>query len=691
MAHAVARMLLFGTLLVLSFALVGGPTPGPAAPHPAEPAPPPQPLAGRVVFVCNDLSPDQFVTLSAAAAALPEGVVLLDSTRTDASARAFLAEFRPDRVIPVGSFPDGVADLQRRLGLAVAPPMAWERGPPEELWRLVLPRADSVVVCLAEPRGLLLQCACLAGAAGAPLYVVRGADDEAAFRRWAAAWCPGTICAAGAAAPCCRDLGKARVIELSGEDEVATAYLHQLRRQGPILNLVVANPADVKGGPAAMSVLAPWVALHRHAALVLTNDAGDNVEAAVQAAIDRHGLADADALLLVANLKAVPMLQRPNPISNSKDKVIDLEPFTPAGSEPYTFAIGRLFHDDPAVVTALLARQRLLAEGPPRRRALVVSNSGGSLPLLETFSRNTAQELRNTGFETTALFGKQVSPDKLRRLLPEHDLFLWEGHHNTLINDWSFPQWDEPLPPSLAFLQSCLALHEWKALPLLQRGAVGVVGSSTRIYSASGGACSLAFFDALLYDDQSVGGALRQAKNFLAAYAQLKEKRLGKDAKRTAANLRSAWAFTLWGDPTLRLPLPERPANALPAVRHEVRGNTVVVTLPEAALDAVYTTRYQAEMLPNERLAGLVRRELDEDAAPLVPFVFAEVRLDGGPAGTVPHLKGRLPSSHWVFSWDARRSCGYLLLMPRTQDRGELRFHVEWAPAEEPQVTARNP
>src|SRR5262249_50707304 len=150
----------------------------------------------------------------------------------------------------------------------------------------------------------------------------------------------------------------------------------------------------------------------------------------------------------------------------------------------------------------------------------------------------------------------------------------------TLIRDYDFPSWDEPLPSSLVFLQSCLALTEGKAGPLLGRGAVGVIGTSTRTYSGSGGACSLAFFNALLYDGQSVGGALRQAKNFLLAYALLKENRLGKDATRTGATLRAAWAFPLWGDPTLRLPPPDRPASARPAVRHEVAGNVIALDVP---------------------------------------------------------------------------------------------------------------
>src|SRR5262249_9562034 len=158
------------------------------------------------------------------------------------------------------------------------------------------------------------------------------------------------------------------------------------------------------------------------------------------------------------------------------------------------------------------------------------------------------------GYQTTALFGHEVTKEKVREQLPQQDVFLWEGHHNTMAHDYGLPDWPEPLPESLVFLQSCLALCRAEAYPLLERGAIGVVGSSTRTLSALGGACSLAFFDALLYDGQSLGGSLRQAKNFLLAYSLLKEKRLGKQAKLSGANLRSAWAFSLWGDPTLKLP-----------------------------------------------------------------------------------------------------------------------------------------
>jgi hypothetical protein len=221
-------------------------------------------------------------------------------------------------------------------------------------------------------------------------------------------------------------------------------------------------------------------------------------------------------------------------------------------------------------------------------------------------------------------------------------------------------------------------LNEKEAQPLLRRGAFAVVGSATRNYSGSGGAFSLALFDALLYDDQSLGGALRQAKNFLLCYALLKEKRLGGDARLGGANLRSAWAFTLWGDPTVKLPRPEAPGDALPPIRHEVRGDKIIISLPEAAYDKVSVGRFHAQMRPNARLAGLLRRDEGEDSETLVPFVFAEVHFPKAPPDKSPRLRSRLSDKHWVFTWDARRRCGYLLITPRDKDEKELRFTVEW-------------
>ena len=74
------------------------------------------------------------------------------------------------------------------------------------------------------------------------------------------------------------------------------------------------------------------------------------------------------------------MERRPNPIPDSKDPYIEMEPLTPTGHQPFSFATGRLFNEDPSVVALVLARERLLArerQVTPRRtpRAFVASNS----------------------------------------------------------------------------------------------------------------------------------------------------------------------------------------------------------------------------------------------------------------------------------------------------------------------------
>jgi hypothetical protein len=689
--HTIARMLYVGLLAGTGFALLGGADSAvPARDGGESSARVATPLA-REVYLAGGLSDEALIALGSAVAGRPGAMLLLDSKPLTPYLRHFLAAYCPDRVIPVGTFPGGKAELERRLGLEVATPIPWSAGPPRELWQAIFPKADCLVVCSAWPRANLLRAACLAALRGAPLWVGGNQPAETfLLQPWLQRWGTREVLLAGALDRVQIPAGPVlRVVPLRSAEAIDSACERCLRASGRIENAVLANPADGGKNMGGMSVLAPWLAVSRHATLLLTNDTGTDVAGVVARARQRKALHHLDTLILAANLKALPMLQRPNPIPGDRDPAIDLEPLTPglAAAEtsdcteegPVSYAVGRLFHDDRAVVPLMLARQELMRQAAGPRRALVASNPGGSLPLLEAFSRNTAQELGNAGYEVTARFGKALTGPELRKEMIGKDVLLWEGHHNTLIKDWAFASWDEPLPPTFVFLQSCLALKDYKVGPLLGRGAVGVVGSSTRTYSASGGALSLAFFNALLYEGQTLGGSLRQAKNFLLAYARLKEKRLGAQAARTGANHRAAWAFTLWGDPTFRLPLPGAPVSALPAVRHEVQGNTIHVELPSDLLGKVRTSKYRVQMLPNGRLAGLVRKKGDEeDGQPLVPFVFVEFSLPRARPGQTPRLRTRLPGSHWVLLWDARRRTGYLLASPRPRDSGELRFQVDW-------------
>jgi hypothetical protein len=610
--------------------------------------------AERVVFLTDDLpDEDRIAFTTALAAGGHPGVVLFDSERSRASNKAFLEQFRPRQVISVPSF-----------------------APANELWKSLLPQARTMVVAPAQPRGLLLQAACLAGALHAPLFISHEETSEVAhLQRGLKDWPIQEIYAVGKTHTLCAQAGKARVRKLRDEEAVAAAYLAICRKQGPVATLVVANPADIGSGT-GMSALAPWLAMQKRALLLLTNSAGDNVESLVAAAVSHPGVEQADSLILLGDLRALPMQRRPNPLPGGKDDYIEMEPMTPEGDAPHSFAVGRLFHQDPGMVALMLARSRLLYASTSPPKALVASNPGGGLPLLESFSRNTARELANAGYDTTGLFEDKVNREDLRRLLPQQNIFLWEGHYSTLVRSYQVHQWSEPLRPSLVFLQSCLALSEDKSLPFLERGACAVIGTSTRTYSASGGAFALAYFNALLYEHQSLGGSLRQAKNFLQAFARLKEKRLGDHSKLGGANIRTSWAFTLWGDPTLRFPEPPLPPAAVPRVKHQVQGNTIRISVPDVPHEKSSVGRYETEIWANSRIGGLLRTR-DAGSKQLVPLVFTEIHLPQVPPAKTPVLSSRLPGRNWVFGWDARRRCGYLLAAPRARD-AELLFRVLW-------------
>jgi len=626
----------------------------PVREQPARWADPARAEAKRVVFLGSDLPDEERIAFTTAVAGSGHpGVVLLDSEKARKGNRAFLEQFQARQVISVASF-----------------------APDAREWKALFPRARTLVITPAEPRRLLLQAGCLAGALHAPLFISQGrATDAGHVQRWLAQWPIAEIYAVGKSHSLCGKPGKVKIHSLDDEEAVVAAHLATCRKHGPVETLVVANPADIEGGQ-AMSSLAPWLTVQKRAVLLLTNSAGDNVESLVDEALKQCGVEHADSLILLGDLQALPMRRRPNPLPEGKDAFIEMEPMTPEGDSPHSFAVGRLFHKDPGTVALMLARSRLLHASTAAPKALVASNPGGGLPLLESFSRSTARELANAGYVTTGLFEQQVNREELRRLLPQQNIFLWEGHYSTLVRDYQVHHWSEPLRPSLVFLQSCLALSEDKALPFLQRGACAVIGTSTRTYSASGGAFALAYFNALLYEHQSLGGSLRQAKNFLHAFARLKEKRLGDQSKLGGANVRTSWAFTLWGDPTLRFPVPAAPENAVPRVQHQVHGNLIHISVPDVAHEKGAVGRYETEIWANSRIGGLLKTK-EAGSKQLVPLVFTEINLPQAPPGKTPSLQGRLPKRNWVFCWDDRRCCGYLLAAPRAGD-SDIHFRVSW-------------
>ncbi len=287
----------------------------------------------RPVYLARGLSDIGTIQLGAAlAAAEPDATFLLDSECLSPYAAAYLAALQPGRVVPVGDYSEGLGDVEKRLKVKIDPAIAWNGGPPLGLWRQWFPKASQVVICPAEPRAQLLQSACLAASLKAPLFVLEGRRGEkSVLIELVQKWQPGQVHLVGAASKLANDLAAWPCTKLVNEEAVSRRYLEALAKTGPIHTAVVANPFDATVGGGKTSQLAPWVAWQKHAALLLTGEAGNNAATIVEKACHRPALRTVDTLILVADLKAIPTEQRPNPIPADKDELIEMEPLTPSG------------------------------------------------------------------------------------------------------------------------------------------------------------------------------------------------------------------------------------------------------------------------------------------------------------------------------------------------------------------------
>src|SRR5207302_10257150 len=132
------------------------------------------------------------------------------------------------------------------------------------------------------------------------------------------------VVAVGAAITPCKKLEGVQVAGLADAASVAAAHRKELTRGGKVETLVLANPADAK----KLSALAPWVAVKRRAALLLTAADGKDADAVVAAALKDKDTAAADSLIVVADIEAIPPAKRDNP-ARGKDERIDVEPWIP--------------------------------------------------------------------------------------------------------------------------------------------------------------------------------------------------------------------------------------------------------------------------------------------------------------------------------------------------------------------------
>lgn len=511
-------------------------------------------------------NPDLMALTVAAAAFAPDTTFLLDTPKARTSVRIYLDVVRPATVHLVGRFPPLVDPVRRwGSGPPVIDPAKVHRDPVAFAWSLVPDRVGKAVVCAADPGDELFRAAALAGAIRAPLFVLRESGDPVqGLKPLLESKGVRQVLAVGAAAGAVAKLG-VEVVRLPDASAVEAAHRRELAKSGPPRQWVLSSAGDIDG----CGVFGPWVSVVRKAPLLLTNEDGTDAEKVVANALAGPDAATVDSMIVVSDPDMIPQAKRRNPTAGRDGDFVDVEPWIPTKKGSLvSLASGRLFTPDRAGVPLVLARGKVMAaeKGPPK--VFISSNPGDGLKLLETFSRNTARELQNAGCQVTGMFGRfTLNESQARKVMTEYDYFIWEGHNGTVNGRFGAHRFHDPMRPSIAFIQSCAELNAQVAGPLLDRGAVAVVGTPNRMFSGSGGAYVLAFSDALAYEGMNASQAMRHAMNYMLLYAELKEQRLGGDARLGGANRRAAWTFCLWGDPNSRLPMPTPPADALPRLR----------------------------------------------------------------------------------------------------------------------------
>ena len=192
-----------------------------------------------------------------------------------------------------------------------------------------------------------------------------------------------------------------------------------------------------------MSALAPWLALQKRAPLLLTGAGGDDVEAVGRAAVRRRAAARVEALILVADLPGDPDASSgPTRSPPTRTTLIEMEPLTPdraasrspspsAGSSTTTAPWCRCCWPGSGCWPRRTGRAARWSPATPAAGCRCWRRSRATPPASSATPATT----------TTACSASDVSSDDLPpQLLPEHDIFLWEGHHSTLIREFGMPE-----------------------------------------------------------------------------------------------------------------------------------------------------------------------------------------------------------------------------------------------------------
>lgn len=651
------------------------------------------------------------------------GWLLVAPKGLDEGLRAELTRLRPARLLRVGVPPvKGLAPRDEQLALPEDLSAASLRLAQQE-WG----KAELAVAAPAEDPAALILAAALAAQRGAPLLLGEPAQLESALPGLGVQRLLGVAKAKGWGQGLA---GKVESLDLAGaEAALAKGYAKAPLRAIAVGQIPRAEPSEAAwllpyyawARQAGLLLFA-----RRHEAPVPPR----TVERRLRSLCRAERLRPRSLLILAHYHElGLGELSLPAPKGEAPESFsFGVEPGAdPPEGKAGSLGVGRI-PLGPAAASRLLlrslARKRLLHS--EESRALLVANpdprQSGGLPLAETVARVSARELRNRRVQVADFYGRPSDHPRVRAAATSAHLVVYEGHINDQrlirspadeLDEGEGEEWflegepsllgepiedvppepgeqepAEPVPPQggpppldrllpasqdepwlgqpVLVLQSCNSLDELLLGRLVERGGAGLVGSVTRIHSASGSAYLHALVHGLLERGHTLGEALRDAKNYFLLLSDLKVLRGHSEQSKT---LRVGHSFRLWGDPELRV-FPSRRAARKPGVAAALRDDKVQLAFPQRRLVNLRNRGFVVRAYPGSELAGIVRKGKQSGARRILGVHFHRLKAPRGFA--------KLGFTRLVAPKTQRPACAW-----RVDEQGRA-LYVLYFPGQEP-------
>ena len=207
--------------------------------------------------------------------------------------------------------------------------------------------------------------------------------------------------------------------------------------------------------------------------------------------------------------------------------------------------------------------------------------------------------------------------------------------------------------PALVFMQSCSSVDNYEEMKAIKAGAIAYVGSTCSVYSASGAAFTKVFFDAIIYDNKSVGEALIYAQNYFRCLAKLKRQ---KGHNEVAKVFRAALSFSLIGDPTLHFVPSGYFSPIYQVIDPQLDGNKITLEIPTIWASRIDTEKYYITFPYKAEFAGILKRKRNHKefstTKDIDPTAATKVLVEQSDATTPTEVQKRRVSRYYFGAFD---------------------------------------